>query len=374
MTSNNVKEGVIELLLTFGIIDDNSIKSVDLRDITQCDITKLKNESAKILVDHIKKYENINNEYELDLYSFIFVIIYICKDKKLLDFDENTKNIVQNISMSFMLGTPIITERKPGINHEVTNSNNVLVNYHGIHNIKIKYLKIKHIDDIFRYIDFLLKPKIIRENILRQYMNDEYHTLLSNVMDNYKKCRTESDYKLYIGKYGYTVPTDVMINKMIEFIDNRSVLEIGAGYGLVSYLLKLKGVNIIATDACCGVTHIYNRGNYLDPSAVTNTKHFYIQDHVQGYVKHNEAFKKYPECEILLMIWPSYDDLNIDEFKGKHIIFIGTDFNTPCNYEHFFNRVRESNFQQYIDQTIYYPIKSPFFTSLQDKLIFYDKI
>jgi len=201
---------------------------------------------------------------------------------------------------------------------------------------------------------------------------------LSNVMDDYKKCRTESDYKLYIGKYGYTVPTDVMINKMIEFIDKRSVLEIGAGYGLVSYLLKLKGVNIIATDVCYGITHIYNRSDHPDPYADTNTEHFYDKDHVQGHVKHSEAFKKYPEREILLMIWPSYDDLNIDEFKGKHIIFIGTDFNTPCNHELFNNRVRESNFQQYIDQDIYYPIKSPFFKyhykGCVDRLIFYDKI
>lgn len=217
----------------------------------------------------------------------------------------------------------------------------------------------------------------VHENRVKPYLH-EYTMLLSTVNDEYKKCEKEQDYRNFIGKYGYTVPTKEMIDKMVEFIDGKSVLEIGAGYGLVSYLLKLRGINVVATDSYSENINVLQRNQIRSISDLMRKHSFTTNKHVQEFLPHSEAFKKYSECEILLMIWPNYADLNIDEFQGKHVIFIGTAFNTPCNYKHFITRVRESNFQQQIDQSVHYPIKSPFFKyhakSYVDQLFFYDKL
>lgn len=363
-----LNEKIIKLAIAVGIIANNSIDEIKFYDIVN---NYPKNDNAKILINHIKKYEKINNGCVLDVYILIFGIIDRCLDKNILIFDDTVKNIYADIADDILLSSPIVIDRK---------SNNILIRLSDLFHVKYKYYKINNIDDIFTLIDFLSKPTIIRENILKKHMENEYHTLLSSVYDEYKNCKTESDYKFYVGKYGYTVPTEVMIDKIIEFIAGRSVLEIGAGYGLVSYLLKLRGVNIIATDEHFAIQHIFQR-SFLTPDETIRHDFFVADnDHVKGLLPHSEAFKKYSESEILLMIWPHYADLNIDEFNGKHIIFIGTDHNTPCNYNHFYSKVRESNFQQYISQSIHYPIKGPFFKydpyliGCEDKLIFYDKI
>lgn len=109
------------------------------------------------------------------------------------------------------------------------------------------------------------------------------------------------------------IPTIEAINEICLFVNNNKVLEVGAGTGLWTRLLQLKGVDIVATD-------IGGAGNYFD----YNDKDYIFCniDLINGM----DAVEKYKDCEVLFLCWSPFTSLAYNVlklFKGNKLIYIG---------------------------------------------------
>lgn len=98
-----------------------------------------------------------------------------------------------------------------------------------------------------------------------------------------------------------------------KLIGNRTVLEIGAGSGLWSALLKSVGINIIATEP-------YG-GRYPDRQ---KTPIEYVQiDKLTG----EQALEKYNQVGTLFICWGDSPISDLTQFNGDQIIIIGEGYN-----------------------------------------------
>lgn len=149
--------------------------------------------------------------------------------------------------------------------------------------------------------DILLQPKI-----------EEYDISMI--------CKDFQRRDLFTYHFSWAVPSESIINIMIKFINYETTLEIGAGLGLWSYLLKIKGGDIITTDIKSSDEH------KITP----------FTDIIQ--VDGIEAIKKY-DTNVLMFIWPSYGSSLAFEclklFKGNKLIYIGEFYGaTACDEFH----------------------------------------
>ena len=127
-------------------------------------------------------------------------------------------------------------------------------------------------------------------------------------------------YRQDFNKISWSIPTIKAVNEIYEFVNNSGelpnnnrILEVGAGTGLWSRLLNLKGVNVKATD-------IGSVGNYFNYDNKTSI--FYPIEFINGV----EAVKEYSDYNVLFMSWPSMNALAHDtlkDFKGDKLIYIG---------------------------------------------------
>jgi hypothetical protein len=109
----------------------------------------------------------------------------------------------------------------------------------------------------------------------------------------------------FISEYSWAIPNQKIIGELKNFIgDTNLVLEVGSGKGLWAYLLKLEGIQIIATD----IAPTENSWtNILKYSATEAVNKFY--------------------ADVLFIVWPPYnsemasDALNA--FAGNFVIYIG---------------------------------------------------
>lgn len=157
---------------------------------------------------------------------------------------------------------------------------------------------------------------------------------------------------MFVAKYGYIYPTKELIDILARLINNKKVLEIGSGYGIISHILKMRGIDIIATDIRPS-THMFvdNPKNFCD-NDVWNVD-FFKGEYVEK-LTHHQAINKYHDREVLLMIWPLYRDLDVFKFKGKYIIMIGQ--KNKCKYgEGYLNKY----FKEI--KSIKIPKRSPFY-------------
>ena len=88
-----------------------------------------------------------------------------------------------------------------------------------------------------------------------------------------------------------------VIDKLLDFIGNKSVLEMGSKTGFISYLLQNSNVNIV----CIG-----SKDKYIE--SWTNIENIDVE----------KAFKKY-NPEIVLMCYDG-SNLNLDNFNGEYVI------------------------------------------------------
>jgi len=145
----------------------------------------------------------------------------------------------------------------------------------------------------------------------------------------------------YIQDYGWSVPNEESIDKLVEFINNDSVLEIGAGYGLWAKLLQEKGVNITATDIQQPL-----EGSRYKPE---NKRYFHIDK-----LNHMEALQKYQGYNVLMMVWPPYDDPMANDvlkaFDGNKLIYVG-EGNYGCTGDECFHSQLDKEWKNvgYID-------------------------
>lgn len=98
---------------------------------------------------------------------------------------------------------------------------------------------------------------------------------------------------IYTAHYGFPCFSKEVIQEMIHFIDHRKVLEVCAGKGWLSKLLKDAGVDLISTD------------NYSwdERSRFTPWKDKFT-DVIQ--LDALEAMDQYPDSDVIILSWPEY--------------------------------------------------------------------
>jgi hypothetical protein len=112
------------------------------------------------------------------------------------------------------------------------------------------------------------------------------------VFDNYA-LRSE-----HIRRYGFAVITEKVIAELAAHLNERPLLEVGAGSGYWAYELARNGVDVIATDPGIGR---YGMG-WKEPGAPQRWKHHFCEiEKLTGI----EAVAKYPDRQ-LLFVWPDY--------------------------------------------------------------------
>ena len=134
----------------------------------------------------------------------------------------------------------------------------------------------------------------------------------------------------FIYNYSWAVPSKIAIRSIEKFVKNDRIIEVSAGYGLWAKLISDIGIEIIATD-------IINEED--------GKRFHYIPENIQ-YINMEQldylsALKKYNNFEVLMMLWPIYDDSlaynSLKEFKGDKFIYIG-ETQGGCNGDNkFFN-------------------------------------
>ena len=123
----------------------------------------------------------------------------------------------------------------------------------------------------------------------------------------------------FIKKFSYAVPTELAINKIIDFSAG-SIVEIGAGKGLWAYLIELAGGKIRATDLHTSENRILDSNPYpLLCEAKTTWTNVQQTDAAQAVTNTIE--------QTLLTIWPCYKGAwagrALQAFAGQRIIYIG---------------------------------------------------
>lgn len=165
--------------------------------------------------------------------------------------------------------------------------------------------------------------------------------------------RNKENIGIFQKHFSFSFPSENIINEIKDFVGKNKVLEIGAGRGLHSKLLKDKGVNIISTNK-------HNWKGYF-----TNVEQ----------IDYKKALKKYP-TNYLLLIWPPYelsDDKNFSDdilkiYRGKYLIYIGEDSDGATGSNKF-HLILKSNWNLIKEVSI----ENNFVDSI-DKLFIYEKI
>lgn len=149
---------------------------------------------------------------------------------------------------------------------------------------------------------FYIKP-VSRENV-RQYINS-IPRISGNLNSAYGRFDSFYYREQMISEFGFSIPCTEALNE-IKKIGN--ILEIGAGTGYWSKLLKDIGVNIISTDSKSGDYQFSYNNDVIKMDAV-------------------EAIKEYPDRNVFVS-WPCYDETWAFEAakameQGTTLIYIG---------------------------------------------------
>lgn len=112
--------------------------------------------------------------------------------------------------------------------------------------------------------------------------------------------------KKYIPTYGYSIPSRSVINAIVSFSKPEcEILECGAGKGVWARLLSDRGIKVVAIDKKM------SDGLFFPVKKMDSL----------------QAIKKYNKINILMMVWPPYEDpiayKNLKKFKGDKLIYIG---------------------------------------------------
>lgn len=138
----------------------------------------------------------------------------------------------------------------------------------------------------------------------------------------------------YWKHFGWTVPEEETLTKIAEFLKGEKVLEYGAGLGLWSKLLQLKGIDLDPVDE---MKQDYVNFKYM---SFTNI----IKANAKDYIK-----KK--DYTALLFIYPDtsgddYETLKL--FKGTKIVLIGLHFKEDFEEEDSVSPIGSKNFYNYL--------------------------
>ena len=162
--------------------------------------------------------------------------------------------------------------------------------------------------------------------------------------------------KNFISKYGFSVPSELALQKIYNFCDQDKILEIGSGMGLWAHLMKLSGLNVYATD-------IGSDGKYYKDFSRTWTK---IE-----MITHEEAIEKYKsECNVLFTSWPPIDKLisfnMMHVYTCSKIIYIGECYGGSTANTNFFDILNKLF-------VLIETVTIPRWTGIYDKMYFFER-
>jgi hypothetical protein len=124
----------------------------------------------------------------------------------------------------------------------------------------------------------------------------------------------------------WSIPSIDVLNGIVTFINSEKVLEIGSGHGLWAKLLKLRNVNIVATDSFST--------NYSEDNKTLT--------HIQP-ISANAAIKTFFDINVLMIVWPSYEDSfafdSLSNFNGNKFVYIGEAKYGCCACDEFFKEL-----------------------------------
>ena len=159
-------------------------------------------------------------------------------------------------------------------------------------------------------------------------------------------------------EYGWSVPSEMAVKKIKQFIGGKKVLEVGSGFGLWAKLLQQHGVHMTPTDSfeSHGTEDVVK-----DPH-----RSFTKVENIPG----EQAVKKHSDSSVLFMSWPPYNcPLAADvlgNFKGDKLIYVG-EGNGGCTGDDNFHAMLENNFILVEEVTI------PQWVGLHDSVYLYTR-
>ena len=155
----------------------------------------------------------------------------------------------------------------------------------------------------------------------------------------------------FVEKFSWAIPDVHSIMEIIKFAEGNEILEVGAGNGFWSILIKTLGGIITSSDPMI---------SHCDFNAFH--KNFQKLDAV-------EAVKQNP-TNVLFICWPSYQNPYayeaLKEFKGNKFIYIGEDKYGCCGSPLFFNLLNDEwELKKQIEIECWYTI--------HDRMEFYER-
>lgn len=158
----------------------------------------------------------------------------------------------------------------------------------------------------------------------RDYMSMDYH----------KKGRDNFELKFslmtlrysFVEQYGFVLLNSALIDKISDFLKNKSVCEIGAGTGWLSYNLQQQGIDITPVDYKPG-----NDSNY-------GFKHLHTDIVLSSGIDYLE--NNLPD--VVILSWPDYDtpfayDILSTMKKGQTLIYVGEQYGGCTGNDQFFD-------------------------------------
>lgn len=174
---------------------------------------------------------------------------------------------------------------------------------------------------------------------------------------------TDKEYKLVVEMYafrfyfGHSFLTSECLVRLVNFVGNFQVLEVGAGNGYIGHAMKLAGSNVVLTDA---------PGNQYPNLQLLNKKSW---DNILE-LDSIAALERYPDAQCLMMIWPppgcsmAFDTLS--KFYGHKFIYIGERAGGQNGTIDFFRHLEQKWFCNEI-------IDIPNFIATTDKVYLYTR-
>lgn len=160
---------------------------------------------------------------------------------------------------------------------------------------------------------------------------------------------------LFIQKFGFSIPTYELVVKLKKL---SPLVEIGAGTGMLSYLVKNAGGHITPYD-----TH---------PPRLKTNRYRFSKEFLPVLKGDHRSLAKHPNSTLLLC-WPPYNTsmgykcLSARTWRGKHLVVIG-ESNGGCTADDkFFNKLTQ-------DWELLEEIRIPQFPGIHDYAAVYKRL
>ena len=205
-------------------------------------------------------------------------------------------------------------------------------------------IPMKTIDDLLRSYD--------------KFMMNIPSTVDDDKMDIFRSINAY--FEMFQFNISFSWPNEEIIQRIVDFVGNDTILEIGSGLGLHARLLQEKGVNVIATDDNSWELITNNRKPFTDIHICSN------MTALTGFMT---------EAKAIMFVWPPFtptkilhaDSTSLSFFPGKKLIYIGEERSGATGSDKFHQRIEEE--WELVDRIVI----NPNFSGQCDSLHLYTK-